>query len=140
MFRKLLLLAAAAFGFTALSSASWAMPLNQEVILDVHRPVAVPGQVLTPGRYEVLSVSPEGNVLRFIRPDGSSFLESVSYTTSRIEPTGNVVIQLGRLQSGTPAIMDYFLPGSTSAATFHYPAANRPVRVASASPATHAGM
>lgn len=98
---------------------------NKETTVTLGVPVAVPGQVLQPGKYifELEDSQVDRNVVQIFNADKTHLIDTfLAIPAVRTEPTSDSVIKLQEREAGSPeAIGTWFFAGEDSGVTFLYP-------------------
>jgi hypothetical protein len=120
---KVFAMMAVVAGFTMLPSVK-ADEFNKETTVTLNTSVAVPGQVLAPGRYVFkLADNPsDRNVVKIFNEEQTHVIATVLTAPAyRLEPTDDTVITLEERPNGNPeAIGKWFYPGDTDGVEFLY--------------------
>jgi hypothetical protein len=110
-------------GFMVLPSVK-ADEVNKETTITLNTSVAVPGQVLAPGRYvfKRLDNQSDRNIVRIFNEDQTHVIATVLTAPAyRTEPTDETVITLEERPNGDPEAMGkWFYPGDTDGVEFLY--------------------
>ena len=88
-------------------------------------PVAIPGQVLPPGRYVFKLADPQSDrpIVQIFTEDQSKLVATIEAIPAyRLEPTGDTLITFEERQSGgAEAVKRWFYPGDLTGVAFVYP-------------------
>jgi hypothetical protein len=102
---------------------------NKETVVTLNTPVAVPGQVLAPGRYifKLADSQSDRNIVQIFNEDQSHVLATLlAASASRAEPTSGTIIKLKEQPNGNPeALEQWFFAGELDGVEFLYPGAQR---------------
>jgi hypothetical protein len=120
MFGLSLLLA----GITMLPSAK-ADEWNKETLVTFSTPVAVPGQVLAPGRYvfKLADSQSDRHIVQIFTEEPREIVATVvAIPAYRLTPSGDTLVTFEERPAGTPeAVKRWFYPGDLSGVAFVYP-------------------
>lgn len=109
-------------GFTMLPSVK-ADDWDKETVVTLNPSVAVPGQVLAPGKYifRLADSQSDRNIVQIFNEDRSHVIATtLAVPASRPKPTGETVITLEERPSGPEAIGKWFFAGEQSGVEFLY--------------------
>jgi hypothetical protein len=110
-------------GFTMLPSVK-ADEFNKETTVTLSTSVAVPGQVLAPGKYvfKLADNQADRNIVQIFNEDRTHVIATVLTAPAyRLEPTNETVITLEERPNGNPeAIGKWFYPGNADGVEFLY--------------------
>jgi hypothetical protein len=94
---------------------------NNEVILSVSQPVAVPHAVLNPGTYTVRFVDQDMDTVLIRNAGGDAVAICDVIPAERDHATGGVAINVAHVENGQSRVVSWFLPGTTDGWQFVYP-------------------
>jgi hypothetical protein len=119
------------FGLALLLAGTTLLPLaradewNKETIVTFTAPVAVPGQVLAPGRYvfKLADTQSDRHVVQIFTEEPREIVGTVmAIPAYRLQPSDETLITFEERPSGTPeAVKRWFYPGDLSGVAFVYP-------------------
>ena len=98
---------------------------NKEATVTFSAPVAVPGQVLPPGRYifKLADGRSDQRLVQIFTADHSELVATVlAIPAYRLEPSDDTLITFEERPAGSPeAVKRWFCPGDLTGAAFMYP-------------------
>lgn len=119
------------FGLALLLAGMTMLPLaradewNKETLVTFSTPVAVPGQVLAPGRYifKLVDTQSDRHVVQIFTEEPRQIVATVSTIPAyRLQASDENLITFEERPAGTPeAVKRWFYPGDLSGVAFVYP-------------------
>ena len=98
---------------------------NEETSVTFSAPVAVPGQVLPPGRYvfKLADGQNDRNIVQILTEDHRELLATIrAISAYRLNPTEDTIMTFKERPSGSPeAVSRWFYPGHLAGVAFVYP-------------------
>jgi hypothetical protein len=98
---------------------------NKETLVTFSTPVAVPGQVLAPGRYvfKLADSQSDRHIVQIFTEEPREIVATVlAIPAYRLTPSGDTLITFEERPTGTPeAVKRWFYPGDLSGVAFVYP-------------------
>jgi hypothetical protein len=118
------------FGFAMLLASTAMLPFvkaegRNEANVVFSAPVAVPGQVLPPGKYafKIAVSQPNRHIVQIFTEDQRELIATVpAIPAYRLKPTGNTIVTFQERSTGSPeAVSRLFYPGELAGVAFVYP-------------------